>query len=92
MVAKTSESYCWKYRHQKKEYIIFSYKRIIQTEWLQSIKCSHAISGSFIISGYVPLQPNDQLRKQAENLSVIFRIDKHNNIISITAYGESDEK
>ena len=49
-------------------------------------------AGSFVISGHVPLQPNDQLSNRAEKLSVMFRIDKHNNIIPITAYSESDEK
>ncbi len=49
-------------------------------------------SGSFVISGHVPLQPNDQLRNKADKLSVIFRIDRHDNIIPITAYSESDEK
>ncbi|MGE0087326.1 MAG: hypothetical protein AB7S75_23210 [Desulfococcaceae bacterium] len=49
-------------------------------------------TGSFVISGFVPLQPNDHLRNKAEKLSVIFRIDSHNNIIPITAYSESDEK
>ena len=62
---------------------------------LEDYKVSNAIIPfleSFIISGYVPLQPNDLLRHQAEKLSVIFRIDKHNNIIPITAYSESDGK
>ncbi len=62
---------------------------------LKDYKVSNAampFAGSFVISGHVPLQPNDQLRNQAEKLSVIFRIDRHNNIIPITAYSESDEK
>ena len=62
---------------------------------MKDYKVSNAampFAGSFVISGHVPLQPNDQLRSQAEKLSVIFRIDRHNNIIPITAYGESDEK
>jgi len=51
-----------------------------------------SFAGSFVINGYIPLQPNDQLRNQAEKLIVIFRINKCNNIIPITAYSESDEK
>jgi len=45
---------------------------------------------SFIISGFVPVQPNDKLRTRAEKMSVIFRIDEHNNIIPITSYSETD--
>ncbi|MDM8550959.1 hypothetical protein QUF72_12805 [Desulfobacterales bacterium HSG2] len=62
---------------------------------LKDYKVSNAampFAGSFVISGHVPSQPNYQLRNQAEKLSVIFRTDKHDNIIPITAYGESDEK
>lgn len=47
--------------------------------------------GHFIISGYVEVQKNDMLRTKAELLTVIFYLDKHNNIIPITAYNESDE-
>ncbi len=47
---------------------------------------------SFIISGFVPVQKNDKLRNKPEKLFVVFRIDKHNNIIVITAFSESDEE
>jgi mRNA-degrading endonuclease RelE of RelBE toxin-antitoxin system len=46
---------------------------------------------SFIIKGFVPVQTNDKLRTKADELSVVFYIDNQNNIIVITAYGESDE-
>ncbi len=46
---------------------------------------------SFIITGNVPVLKNDKLRNKSEDLTVIFRIDKHNNIIVITAFSESDE-
>ena len=46
---------------------------------------------SFIISGFVPVQKNDKLRNKQEQLTVIFRIDKHKNIIVITAFSETDE-
>jgi hypothetical protein len=49
-------------------------------------------TNSFIISGIVPLQPNDKLRIKANKMSVIFRIDDQNNIIPITSYSESDEE
>jgi hypothetical protein len=49
-------------------------------------------SDSFIIVGYLPLLANDKLRTRAEILKVVFDIDKHNNIIPITAYSENDKK
>jgi len=49
-----------------------------------------SFTNSFIISGFVPVQANDKLRTRAEKMSVIFRIDEHNNIIPITSYSETD--
>ncbi len=46
---------------------------------------------SFIITGFVPVQKNDKLRNKPERLTVVFRIDKHNNVIVITAFSETDE-
>lgn len=46
----------------------------------------------YIISGYVEAQKNDLLRPKSEYLTVIFYLDKHNNIVPITAYSESDEE
>lgn len=46
---------------------------------------------SYVIKGFVPLQKNDKLRTKAEILSVIFYLDKHKNIIVITAISKSDE-
>ncbi|MEA2041243.1 MAG: hypothetical protein U9N85_01650 [Bacteroidota bacterium] len=45
---------------------------------------------SFIITGFVPVQKNDKLINKSEHLTVIFRINKYNNIIVITAYSETD--
>ncbi len=45
---------------------------------------------SFVISGFVPVQKNDKLRNKPESLYVVFRIDRHQNIIT-TAFSESDE-
>jgi hypothetical protein len=45
---------------------------------------------SYILRGFVDLQPNDLLRTKAEILEVAFHLDKHNNIIVTTAYSESD--
>ena len=47
---------------------------------------------SFIITGFVPIQKNDNLRNKSEQLTVVFRIDNLNNIIVITAFSETDEK
>jgi hypothetical protein len=46
---------------------------------------------SFMVKGFVDIQQNDLLRQRSENLTVIFRLDEHNNIIPITAYSESDD-
>ena len=46
---------------------------------------------SYIIEDFVDLLPNDRLRKNAERLEVVFQIDKHNNIIVLTAFSENDE-
>jgi len=54
-------------------------------------KSQNPFKDSFVISGFVPVQPNDRLRNRAEILHVIFRIDEHKNIIVITAYSENDE-
>ncbi len=54
-------------------------------------ECKVPFKNSFIISGFVPVQQNDNLRNKSENLSVVFRVDKHGNIIVTTAFSESDE-
>ena len=46
---------------------------------------------SWIIEGNPALQKNDKLRITEELLSVIFQLDRHNNIIIITAYSENDD-
>lgn len=46
---------------------------------------------SFVIIGFVPIQKNDNLRKRAEMLKVMFRLDNHNNIIITTAISENDD-
>jgi hypothetical protein len=57
---------------------------------------THTVSDSklgnnhFIIEDYVPLQINDRLRVKAEKMTVVFELDKHNNIIVKTAYSEND--
>jgi len=54
-------------------------------------KSNKPFKDSYVISGFVPLQPNDRLRNKAEILNVVFRIDDYKNIIVITAYSENDE-
>lgn len=44
----------------------------------------------FIIEDFVTLQSNDRLRLKAEKLTVIFELDKHDNIIVKTAFSEND--
>ena len=46
---------------------------------------------SYKIRGYVSLQKNDKLRTKAEELEVVFYLDKYNNIVVITANSKSDE-
>jgi len=46
---------------------------------------------SFLIADFVSVQKNDKLRMKAEKMVAVFRLDKHDNIIVITAYSESDE-
>lgn len=46
---------------------------------------------SYIIDDYVDVLPNDRLRTQAERLKVVFQVDKHNNIIVLTAFSENDK-
>lgn len=46
---------------------------------------------SYIIEDFVDVLPNDRLRTTAEKLKVVFQIDKHNNIIVLTAYSENDK-
>lgn len=48
--------------------------------------------GSYFIKGFVPLQKNDNLRIKPEEMTVVFRLDNHQNIIVITAYSQSDEE
>jgi hypothetical protein len=54
-------------------------------------KSSEPFKNSYIISGFVPLQPNDKLRIRPEILNVVFRVDERDNIIVLTAYSENDE-
>jgi hypothetical protein len=46
---------------------------------------------SYEAEAFLPVQRNDLLRKRAEILTVVFRLDENNNIIPITAISENDE-
>jgi hypothetical protein len=46
----------------------------------------------YLISGYVAVQKKDLLRTRAEFLTVIFYLDKHHNIVPVTAYSQSDDE
>lgn len=54
-------------------------------------KSDFPFKNSYIISGFVSIQKNDNLRKKARLLFVAFRLDKHLNIIVSTAYTENDD-
>ena len=54
-------------------------------------KSNQQFQNSFIIIGFVPIQKNDKLRNKAEQLTVVFRLDKQKNIIVITAFSDTDE-
>jgi hypothetical protein len=47
--------------------------------------------GSYIIEDFVDVLPSDRLRTTAERLKVVFHVDRHNNIIVLTAYSENDK-
>jgi len=46
---------------------------------------------SYIITGFVPVQKNDNLRMVEGFLSVAFYLDRHHNIIVLTAYTKSND-
>jgi hypothetical protein len=51
---------------------------------------SNKENNHFIVEDFVDIQKNDMLRTQAENLTAIFYIDNHDNIIVVTAFSEND--
>jgi len=65
---------------------------LLRSKELQVAKAPNPFKGSYIAKGFVSLQQGDQLRTVEEELFVIFRLDKHSNIIVITAYSQSDEQ
>ncbi|MFK7935047.1 MAG: hypothetical protein AB8G22_16165 [Saprospiraceae bacterium] len=46
---------------------------------------------SYKIIGSVPVQKNDLLRIKQDKMTAVFRVDKHDNIMVVTVYSESDE-
>ena len=60
-----------------------------QTE-TYTISDSNLGNNHFVIEDFVSVQVNDRLRVKAENITVVFELDKYNNIIVKTAYSEND--
>jgi transposase len=46
---------------------------------------------AYTIKGHVPIQKNDLLRPMDGTMTVVFYLDRHKNIIPLTAYSENDE-
>jgi hypothetical protein len=65
---------------------------LFRSENDQLEKSSAPFENHYLISGYVEVQKNDLLRTKSEYLTVIFYLDKHENVIPVTAYSESDEE
>ena len=78
--------------YQKRNISFLAINALFRNNNFEIFECRQPFIGSYIITGYVSVQKNDNLRKKAEILTVIFRTDKNNNIIVITAYSETDEK
>ena len=55
------------------------------------VKPSEFGNDHFMVKDFVPLQKNDRTRILAEELTAIFYIDQHGNIVVITAFSENDE-
>ena len=64
--------------------------KVFRQKATHNIRPSKLGHDHFEIEDFVEKQPNDLLRRQAENLKVIFRFDTHQNIVVITAFSEND--
>ena len=64
---------------------------IFRSDNFRLFKAPAPFESHFTINAFMPILPNDLLRTKAENLTVVFYLDKNQNIIPITAYSESDE-
>ena len=99
MVSKTFESYLRKHLNHIAENIVIKKRNIsflainylFRNRNYNVFKAKEPFKNSYVLTGFVPMQKNDKLRNISENLTVIFRIDQHQNIIVITAFSESDE-
>ncbi len=76
----------------KRNISFLSINYLFRNKNYEILESKEQFENSFIITGFVPTQKNDNLRNKSENLTVIFRLDKHQNIIVITAYSETDDK
>ena len=77
---------------QKRNVSFLAINALFRQEQKFLSKSPEPFHNSFILRGFVSLQKNDNLRLRAEELVVVFQLDRHNNIIVITAYSENDEQ
>ncbi len=76
----------------KRNISFLAINRLFRIKNKKIAKSPEPFRNTYVVQGFVDTQKNDLLRTKEEELTVIFRIDKENNIIVITAYSESDEK
>jgi hypothetical protein len=77
---------------KKKNISFLAINALFRQKEMEIEKAALPFVGSYFIKGFVPLQKNDRLRTKPEEMTVVFRLDKHQNIIVITAYSQSDEE
>jgi hypothetical protein len=75
---------------KKRNISFLAINKIFRQRETYLIKPSKLGNEHFEIEDFVEKQPNDLLRRRAENLKVIFRLDTHQNIIVVTAISEND--
>ena len=62
---------------QKRNISFLSINALFRQKEVQIGKAPEPFSESYIISALIPVQKNDKLRTKAEDLFVVFRLDKH---------------
>lgn len=76
---------------KKRNVSFLAINAVFRTKDYKCVPTEEHYRDSFQIRAYVPLLKNDALRKKAEELTVIFKLDRRNNIIVITAFSKSDQ-
>ena len=75
---------------KKRNVSFLAINRIFRQTETHKVKDSSMGNDHFEVIDYVPVLKNDLLRRRAEKLKVIYRLDKFNNIIVVTAISEND--